>query len=188
VALTGELRQGELAGIMVDAVAKAAGVPGALVRRALMLSGDLTRMAEVALARARRASPHRLRAVPADGAGSARMRSGPGTTAPGCSSATAPSAARPWSRSTSTVVARGQAPAHGEYVTSADERPSIRARARKHETLPTAPGRGQRSSASTTLERALLPGGLGTSSARSCSIVASRGRGSSRSACSSSTS
>jgi DNA ligase-1 len=47
--LTGELRQGALAGLMVDAVAKAAGVPGALVRRALMLSGDLARTAEVAL-------------------------------------------------------------------------------------------------------------------------------------------
>jgi DNA ligase-1 len=48
--LTGDLRQGALARLMVDAVAKAAGVPGALVRRALMLSGDLTRTAEVALA------------------------------------------------------------------------------------------------------------------------------------------
>jgi hypothetical protein len=35
---------------MVDAVAKAAGVSGSLVRRALMLSGDLTGTAEVALA------------------------------------------------------------------------------------------------------------------------------------------
>ena len=47
--LTGELRQGALAGLMVDAVAKAAGVPAALARRALMLSGDLTRTAELAL-------------------------------------------------------------------------------------------------------------------------------------------
>jgi DNA ligase 1 len=46
---TGELRQGALAGIMVDAVAKAAGVPAPLARRALMLSGDLTRSAELAL-------------------------------------------------------------------------------------------------------------------------------------------
>jgi DNA ligase-1 len=46
---TGELRQGALAGLMVDAVAKAAGVPGELARRALMLSGDLTRTAEVAM-------------------------------------------------------------------------------------------------------------------------------------------
>ena len=48
--LTGGLRQGALAGLMADAVAKAAGVPGELVRRALMLSGDLTRTAEIAIA------------------------------------------------------------------------------------------------------------------------------------------
>lgn len=47
--LTGELRQGALAGLMSDAVAKAAGVPGEIARRALMLSGDLTRMAATAL-------------------------------------------------------------------------------------------------------------------------------------------
>ncbi|HET9673540.1 MAG TPA: hypothetical protein VFP31_01935, partial [Gaiellaceae bacterium] len=46
---TGELRQGALAGLMVDAIAKAASVPGELARRALMLSGDLTRTAEVAM-------------------------------------------------------------------------------------------------------------------------------------------
>ncbi|HJS93252.1 MAG TPA: hypothetical protein VJ741_03240, partial [Solirubrobacteraceae bacterium] len=47
--LTGELRQGALAGLMADAVAKAAGVPSDIARRALMLSGDLTRMAHVAM-------------------------------------------------------------------------------------------------------------------------------------------
>ncbi len=47
--LTGELRQGALAGLMVDAIAAAATVPGDVVRRALMLSGDLTRTAQVAL-------------------------------------------------------------------------------------------------------------------------------------------
>jgi DNA ligase 1 len=46
---TGELRQGALAGLMVDAIAKAAGVPADLARRALMLSGDLPRTAELAL-------------------------------------------------------------------------------------------------------------------------------------------
>ena len=46
---TGELRQGALAGLMVDAVAKAAGVSGELARRALMLSGDLTRTAEIVM-------------------------------------------------------------------------------------------------------------------------------------------
>ena len=45
---TGELRQGALGGLMVEAVAKAAGVSGQLARRALMLSGDLTRTAEIA--------------------------------------------------------------------------------------------------------------------------------------------
>ena len=48
---TGELRQGALAGLMIDAIAKGAGVSGDVARRALMLSGDLTRTAEIALAR-----------------------------------------------------------------------------------------------------------------------------------------
>ena len=46
---TGELRQGALAGLMADAIAKAANVPGELARRALMLSGDLPGTAELAL-------------------------------------------------------------------------------------------------------------------------------------------
>jgi DNA ligase-1 len=46
---TGELRQGALAGLMGDAVARASGVSSAIVRRALMLSGDLTRTAEIAM-------------------------------------------------------------------------------------------------------------------------------------------
>ena len=46
---TGELRQGASAGLMADAVAKAAGVSGEIARRALMLSGDLTRTAEIAI-------------------------------------------------------------------------------------------------------------------------------------------
>jgi DNA ligase-1 len=46
--LIGELRQGALAGIMADAIAKAAGVPLAAVRRAAMLAGDLTHIAAVA--------------------------------------------------------------------------------------------------------------------------------------------
>jgi ATP-dependent DNA ligase I len=48
--LTGGLRQGALAGLMADAVAKAAGVRGEIARRALMLSGDLTEMARIAIA------------------------------------------------------------------------------------------------------------------------------------------
>ena len=48
--LTGELRQGALAGVMTDAVATASGIPIAVVRRAAMLSGDLGRTAALALA------------------------------------------------------------------------------------------------------------------------------------------
>ncbi|MET0902861.1 MAG: ATP-dependent DNA ligase [Acidimicrobiales bacterium] len=47
--LTGELRQGALAGVMTDAVATAAGIPIGSVRRAAMLSGDLGRTAVLAL-------------------------------------------------------------------------------------------------------------------------------------------
>lgn len=46
---TGGLRQGALGGLMVDAIAKAAGISGEIVRRALMLSGDLTRTAQTAI-------------------------------------------------------------------------------------------------------------------------------------------
>ena len=46
--LTGELRHGALAGLMTDAVAAAAEVPAALVRRAAMLSGDLGGTARLA--------------------------------------------------------------------------------------------------------------------------------------------
>ena len=45
----GELRQGALAGIVTDAVAAAAGVAAAAVRRAAMLAGDLPAVAEAAL-------------------------------------------------------------------------------------------------------------------------------------------
>ncbi|GAA2807721.1 ATP-dependent DNA ligase [Mycolicibacterium pallens] len=47
--LGGELRQGALAGVMADAVAKAAGLPAATVRRAAMLGGDLPAVAASAL-------------------------------------------------------------------------------------------------------------------------------------------
>jgi DNA ligase-1 len=46
---TGELRQGALAGVMAEAVARAAGVPAPAVRRAAMLGGDLNTAAVVAL-------------------------------------------------------------------------------------------------------------------------------------------
>jgi ATP-dependent DNA ligase I len=47
--LTGELRQGALEGVMADAIAKAADVPLAEVRRASMLAGDLATVATTAL-------------------------------------------------------------------------------------------------------------------------------------------
>jgi DNA ligase-1 len=48
--LLGDLRQGALEGIVTEAVARAAGVPAAVVRRAAMLAGDLSRVAAVAMA------------------------------------------------------------------------------------------------------------------------------------------
>ncbi|HSJ16320.1 MAG TPA: ATP-dependent DNA ligase [Longimicrobiales bacterium] len=45
----GELRQGALAGVMADAIARAADVPAADVRRALLLTGDLPTVAAAAL-------------------------------------------------------------------------------------------------------------------------------------------
>ena len=47
--LSGELRQGALAGIMADAVAQAAGIGAASVQRAAMLGGDLPAVAAAAL-------------------------------------------------------------------------------------------------------------------------------------------
>jgi DNA ligase-1 len=49
--LTGELRQGAQAGLLVDAIARAAGVDASRVRRALLLAGDLKRVAVAALTR-----------------------------------------------------------------------------------------------------------------------------------------
>jgi ATP-dependent DNA ligase I len=48
--LHGELRQGALEGVMVEAVARAAEVPAAAVRRALMLAGELPPVAGAAFA------------------------------------------------------------------------------------------------------------------------------------------
>jgi DNA ligase-1 len=48
--LLGDLSQGALAGVMAAAIAKAAGVPAADVRRALTLDGDLASVAAIALA------------------------------------------------------------------------------------------------------------------------------------------
>ena len=49
--LGGELRQGALAGVMADAVARAAGIAAPTVRRAAMLRGDLPAVAAAALTR-----------------------------------------------------------------------------------------------------------------------------------------
>jgi DNA ligase-1 len=48
--LVGDLRQGALEGVMTEALARASGIPPASVRRAVMLAGDLARVAPVALA------------------------------------------------------------------------------------------------------------------------------------------
>ncbi|NNE73987.1 MAG: ATP-dependent DNA ligase [Acidimicrobiales bacterium] len=47
--LLGELRQGALAGVVTDAVAKAAGIKITVLRRAVMLSGDLGHASQIAL-------------------------------------------------------------------------------------------------------------------------------------------
>jgi DNA ligase-1 len=47
---SGELRQGAQAGLLADAIARAADVPGTAVRRALLLVGDLKTVAAAALA------------------------------------------------------------------------------------------------------------------------------------------
>jgi DNA ligase-1 len=47
--ISGEIRQGALAGVMADAVAAATGLPRAVVDRATMLRGDARAVAEVAL-------------------------------------------------------------------------------------------------------------------------------------------
>jgi DNA ligase-1 len=47
--ISGELRQGALAGIMADAVAKAAAVPADRLRRAVMMAGDIATVARAVL-------------------------------------------------------------------------------------------------------------------------------------------
>ena len=48
--IVGELRQGAVEGLMVEAIAKAAEIPVGTVRRAVMVTGDLAAVAETALA------------------------------------------------------------------------------------------------------------------------------------------
>jgi DNA ligase-1 len=47
--MSGELRQGALEGVLMEGVARAAGIPAARIRRATMLAGDLGVVAKVAL-------------------------------------------------------------------------------------------------------------------------------------------
>lgn len=47
--IVGELRQGALEGVMIEAVAQAADIPVGIIRRALMMSGNLAQVALVAL-------------------------------------------------------------------------------------------------------------------------------------------
>jgi ATP-dependent DNA ligase I len=51
--MSGELRQGALGGVMVEAAARAAGVPVADLRRAVLVSGDLAAVAAAAVAEGR---------------------------------------------------------------------------------------------------------------------------------------
>jgi DNA ligase-1 len=73
--LTGELHQGALEGVMVEAVARAAGVPAGEVRRALLLGGSLPGVAEAALSAAGQASPDEGTgtAAPADAGAAAAL-------------------------------------------------------------------------------------------------------------------
>ena len=63
--LAGELRQGALDGVMTDAIARAAGVPAAAVRRAYQLSGSLPAAATAALGRTGPAAADRAEAAAA---------------------------------------------------------------------------------------------------------------------------
>jgi DNA ligase-1 len=47
--LVGELRQGALEGVLIDAVGRAAGIPATRIRRAAMLAGDLATVARAAI-------------------------------------------------------------------------------------------------------------------------------------------
>ena len=70
----GELRQGALEGVLLDAVARAADLPAARVRRAAMLAGALAPVARVALDRRRsRAVALSPAAVPAGAADARRL-------------------------------------------------------------------------------------------------------------------
>jgi ATP-dependent DNA ligase I len=78
--IAGELHQGALEGVMIEAVARAAGVPASEVRRAHLLGGSLQAVAEAALTAAKLAARATAPADPATpdpagGAASAALRS-----------------------------------------------------------------------------------------------------------------
>jgi DNA ligase 1 len=80
--IAGELHQGALEGVMIEAVARAAGVPAGEVRRAHLLGGSLQAVAAAALTAAKLAAPTTAAATtdpathdPAGSAASAALRS-----------------------------------------------------------------------------------------------------------------
>ena len=81
--LAGELHQGALEGVMVEAVAQAAGVPAGEVRRALLLGGSLPAVAEAALSAALTArGPGAAGQVSPDETSVREAAAGPATEAP----------------------------------------------------------------------------------------------------------
>jgi DNA ligase-1 len=87
--LAGELHQGALEGVMVEAVARAAGVPAGEVRRALLLGGSLPAVAEAALSAADAARDGQAdQAGPGESAAAA-LPDGPGESAAAAVSADA---------------------------------------------------------------------------------------------------
>src|SRR5215467_1331125 len=76
--LGGELHQGALEGVMTEAVARAAGVPAAEVRRAHLLAGSLPLVAEAALTAAWAAAPAAAPAVEATTAAANAAATEPG--------------------------------------------------------------------------------------------------------------
>ena len=97
--ILGELRQGALAGVMAEAIAQAAAVPSADVRRAAMLGGDL---GAVARGRARRG---RRRPAPVPARGRPARRPDARATAADVEAALARARHRPRSNGSSTARA-----------------------------------------------------------------------------------
>jgi DNA ligase-1 len=90
--IAGELHQGALEGVMIEAVARAAGVPASEVRRAHLLGGSLQAVAAAALTAAKLATPA---ATPADPATPAATPADPATPAPATPAPATPARATP---------------------------------------------------------------------------------------------